>query len=44
MFIVEGLGGLVMGLVFLLGPLLVLYWVIRLAVRHGTDDSSRRRD
>jgi hypothetical protein len=29
-------------LIFLI-PLLVLYWVIRLAVRHGNRDSKRQR-
>jgi hypothetical protein len=27
----------------LLIPLVVVYWVIRLAVRHGTRDSNRHR-
>ncbi len=32
-----------LSLLFLLIPLLVLYWVIRLAVRHGMRDSKRQR-
>ncbi len=34
---------LLIDLVVVLIPLLVLYWVIRLAVRHGRRDSDRKR-
>jgi hypothetical protein len=34
---------LLVDVVFALLPLLVIYWVIRLAVRHGIRDSRRNR-
>ncbi|WP_326556204.1 hypothetical protein [Micromonospora sp. NBC_01796] len=34
---------LIFGLVLWLGGLFLLYWVIRLAVRHAIEDADRRR-